>query len=368
MLLDEVVATSAAVAATRARGEKIALLAACLRHLQPDEARIGAAYLSGQLTQRQIGVGYASIRDRPPAAATPTLTLTEVDAALEAIGQLSGQASQAERRRQVAALFARATATEQDFLWRLLIGEVRQGALEGILVDAMARASDASVAEVRRAFMLRGDLTSVAATALASGAAGLAAFRLQVGQPLQPMLAQTAPSVSAALERLSNAPSAIEWKLDGVRIQLHLLGDDVRVFTRSLDDITSRVPELVAGARALGANALVLDGEAIALRADGRPHPFQVTGSRLGSKLDIDRMRETLPLTPFFFDVLHVDGQDLLDQPASARHQALAAIARPPLRAPRIVTADPEEAEAFLSDTVSRGHEGVLVKSLESPL
>jgi DNA ligase-1 len=365
VLLSEVVETSAAVGETASRSAKVERLAATLRRLSPDEAAIGVAFLSSQLRQRQIGVGYASIRDLPEPAPTASLTLSEVDTALEAIGRLTGRDSQAERRRHLVSLFARATSTEQDFLRRLMIGELRQGALEGVVLDALARALDASLAEVRRAVMLRGDIGAVAEAGLRDGAAGLAAFRLQVGQPLQPMLAQSATTVADALQRTS--PAAIEWKLDGARVQIHVLGSDVRVFTRSLDDITTRVPEVVEMARALPVQSIVLDGEVLALKEDGRPHPFQVSASRFGSRLDVERLRATLPLTPFLFDVLHLDGQDLVDQTAAERHRILAETVPDRWLTPRIVTSDVDEAEAFLSDTLAHGHEGVLVKALDSP-
>jgi DNA ligase-1 len=365
VLLSEVVETSAAVADTASRSAKVERVAATLRRLTPDEAAIGVAFLSSQLRQRQIGVGYASIRDLPEPAASPSLSLIEVDTALEAIGGVTGRDSQAERRRQLVDLFGRATSTEQDFLRRLMIGELRQGALEGVMLDALARALDTPLAEVRRAVMLRGDVGAVAEAGLRDGAAGLAAFRLQVGQPIQPMLAQSATSVAEALQRTS--PAAIEWKLDGARIQIHVQGDDVRVFTRSLDDITSRVPEVVEMARALPVQSIVLDGEVLALQEDGRPHPFQVSASRFGSRLDVERLRATLPLTPFLFDVLHLDGRDLVDQTAAERHRILAETVPERWRAPRIVTADVSEADAFLTDTLAHGHEGVLVKALDSP-
>jgi DNA ligase-1 len=365
VLLSEVVETSAAVAATASRSAKVERVAATLRRLTPDEAAIGVAFLSSQLRQRQIGVGYASIRDLPEPAASPSLSLIEVDTALEAIGGATGRDSQAERRRQLVDLFGRATSTEQDFLRRLMIGELRQGALEGVMLDALARALDSPLAEVRRAVMLRGDVGAVAEAGLREGAVGLAAFRLQVGQPIQPMLAQSATSVAEALQRIS--PAAIEWKLDGARVQIHVQGDDVRVFTRSLDDITSRVPEVVEMAHALPVQSIVLDGEVLALQEDGRPHPFQVSASRFGSRLDVERLRATLPLTPFLFDVLHVNGQDLVDRPAAERHRMLAETVPERWRAPRIVTADVSEADAFLTDTLARGHEGVLVKALDSP-
>ncbi len=357
--------TSAAVAETSARGAKIALLAECLRRLAPEEAPIGVAYLSGQLRQRQIGVGYASIRDLPEPAPEPSLTLTEVDAAFEHIGQQSGRDSQAERRRRLAELMQKATQPEQGFLVRLMVGELRQGAQEGVMVEAIARALGLPLQDVRRAVMLRGDLGVVAAAGLKDGAAGLSAFRLEVVRPVLPMLAQSAESVSEALQRIS--PAALEWKLDGARIQVHTWGDEVRVFTRSLDDITSRVPEVVELAKTLGVRSIVLDGEVIALKPDGRPHPFQVSASRFGSRLDVERLRTQLPLTPFIFDILHLDGEDLLDRGGAERQEALTRAIPQPLRVPRIVTAESAEADAFMRDALSHGHEGVLVKALDSP-
>jgi DNA ligase-1 len=337
-------------------------LAACLRRLEPGEVHPAVAFLSGELRQRQIGVGWASLREVPGPAATPTLTVPEVDAAFERIGRLAGPGSQAERRRLVAELFARATAGEQRFLIGLLSGELRQGALEGVMVEAIARAAGLPAAEVRRALMLRGSLGPVAEVALTEGVPGLHTFHLEVGRPLQPMLASTAPSIEAALEKAGEA--AVEWKLDCHRIQVHRAGTEVAVFTRTLDDITARVPEVVAAALTLPVTAAVLDGEVIALQPGGRPHPFQVTAGRVGSRLDVERLAQTVPLTAFLFDLLHLDGQDLLDRPGFERHAALAAAVPEPLRMPRRVTADPAVAAAFLDDTLARGHEGVMVKSL----
>ena len=362
MLLDEVAGTSAAVAASSARLAKVERLAACLRRLKPGEVHPAVAFLSGELRQRQIGIGWAALRDAPDPAAVPTLTVAEVDAAFERIGRLAGPGSQAERRRLVGELFGRATAAEQRFLVGLLSGELRQGALEGVMVEAIAKAAGVPAAEVRRALMLRGALGPVAEVALAMGVPGLREFHLEVGRPLQPMLASTAPSIEAAMERVGEA--AVEWKLDGARVQVHKDGDEVRVFTRTLDDITARVPEVVAAALALPVRAAVLDGEVIALHPDGRPHPFQVTAGRVGSRLGVERLAASLPLTAFLFDLLHLDGQDLLGRTGAERHAALAAVVPEPLRMPRRVTADPLEAAAFLDDTLARGHEGVLVKSL----
>jgi DNA ligase-1 len=365
VLLTAVAATSEAVAATSARLGKVERLADCLAQLAPDEVAIGVAYLSGELTQRQIGVGWATLRELPPPAAEPSLSLVEVDTVLGRVGGLSGAGSKQARRDLLVDLFGRATAAEQRFLRLLLTGEVRHGALEGVMTDAVARAAALPARDVRRALMLRGELGPVATAALTEGAAGLAAFRLEVGRPVQPMLAQTAESVLAALGRVS--PAAVEWKLDGVRIQVHRAGPEVRVFTRSLDDVTGRMPEVVEAALRLPVESVVLDGEAIALQPDGRPHPFAVTASRVGTRADSPELRSTLPLTPVLFDVLHLDGADLIDQPGSVRHEALARVTPAELRVPRTVTDQPDEAAAVLADALARGHEGVLVKSLDSP-
>ena len=282
MLLADLVATSAAVAATRSRLAKIAALADCLRRAEPGEVAIVVSYLSGELRQRRTGVGWAALRDLPAAAGAPSLEVGEVDRAFATIEAAGGAGSAAVRREALAALFARATAEEQRFLAMLAGGELRQGALAGIVTDAVAAAAEVDAAAVRRAAMLAGDLPAVAEAALASGAAGLDAFHLQVGRPVQPMLAKTAPSLEAALATTGEA--AIEWKLDGVRIQVHRDGDDVAVFTRTLDPVTGRMPEIVEAVRALPLRTVILDGEAIALRPDGRPRPFQETASRAASR------------------------------------------------------------------------------------
>ncbi|MFL5795370.1 MAG: ATP-dependent DNA ligase [Actinomycetota bacterium] len=388
MLLDEIAGTSAAVAASSARLAKVERLAACLRRLEPGEVHPAVAFLSGELRQRQIGVGWAALRDAPDPAAASTLTVAEVDSAFERIGRQAGPGSQAERRRLLHELFGRATAAEQRFLVGLLSGELRQGALEGVMVEAIARAAGVPSAEVRRAVMLRGALGPVAEAALSRGVPGLREFHLQIGRPLQPMLASTAPSIEAAMERVGEAAvewkldgtsdpkretaarggqAAVEWKLDGVRVQLHKAGDEVRVFTRTLDDVTARVPEVVEMVLALPVRSAVLDGELIALQPDGRPHLFQVTAGRLGSKLDVERQRLAVPLTLYLFDALHVDGEDLIDRGGVERHAALAAVTPTTLRVPRTVTGDPAAAAAFLGDALARGHEGVLVKSLTAP-
>ena len=368
MLLAAVAAASADVAATSSRLEKVARLSSVLAALEPGEIPIAVAYLSGVLPQGSIGVGWASLKDLPPPAPAPaTLELLDVDAALARIGSLAGAGSQTARRTALHDLFARATDEEQDLLRGLLMGEIRQGALGGVMVEAISRAADVPRAEVRRAAMLSGDLGATATAAMDGGSAALAAFRLSLLTPLQPMLAQSAEDVASALARIS--PAAVEWKLDGARIQVHRSGNEVRAFTRSLADVTDRVPEIVEVIRSLPLEAAVFDAEAIALRPDRRPHPFGLTMSRFGarSRKDLTEYQTDFPLSAFVFDVLHLDGEDLIDRPAVERFAALDARLPEELRVPRIVTADVEEADRFLDDAIARGHEGVMVKALDAP-
>ncbi len=366
MLFDEIVRASVEVGKTRSRLAKVDVLSGILRRLRPDEVPVAVSYLSGVLPQGTVGVGWASLRDLPPAAAPPpTLELLDVHASLDRLASTSGKGSQAAREGELANLFSRAIDGERRFLFALFSGEIRQGALEGLMVEAVAKAADVPASEVRRALMVAGELGPVAASALTEGSAGLTAFRLTLLRPLQPMLAQTATDLSDALTRIR--PAAVEWKLDGARIQVHRSGKEVRAYTRNLADATDRVPEVVEQVAALPLDAVVLDGEAIALRSDGRPQPFQVTMSRFGSRLDVDELRRNVPLSSFFFDCLHLDGEDLIDRPAGERMAALTALLPNELRVPRIETGDPAEAERFLDDVLGRGHEGVMVKALDVP-
>ncbi|OBA91524.1 ATP-dependent DNA ligase [Mycolicibacterium fortuitum] len=366
MLLAEVAAASADIAGAAARLAKIdriaALLAATAEEGDARSAAVTVSWLSGELPQRQIGVGWAALRALPAPAQVPTLTVTGVDAALSEIKGIAGKGSQALRADAVRSLFATATGTEQTFLRRLLGGELRQGALAGVMADAVARASAIPAAEVRRAAMLAGDLPAVAAAALTGGRAALAEFALQVGRPVGPMLAQTATDVADALERLGGT-AVLEAKLDGARVQIHRTGAEVAVYTRSLDDVTHRLPEVVAATLALPATDLIADAEAIALRSDNRPHPFQVTAARFGRKTANDLE----PLSVFFFDLLHVDGQDLLDLPTDHRLAALDALVPRDRRVDRIVTDDVDAAQQFLDRTLAAGHEGVMAKSPTAP-
>lgn len=374
MQLFDVAAVSAEVGATSARSAKVARLAGLLAAARHDPALITVlvSWLSGELPQRQIGVGWAALRSIPPPAVNPTLTVTAVDAALSEIGAVTGKGSQARRAQLVADLFAAATDTEQAFLRRLLSGELRQGALTGVMADAVAKAAERPSAEVRRAAMLAGDLPAVAAAALTGDENALTQFTLRVGQPVGPMLAQTATGVSEALERLGGT-AVLEAKLDGARVQIHRAGDQVSIYTRSLDDVTARLPEIVEATLALPVTDLIADAEAIALRPDGRPHRFQVTASRFGRRGGPGRTGRKapdaadLPLSVFVFDVLHVDGADLLDSPTTERIAALDAFVPPHQRVNRLLTSDADEAARFLDATLAAGHEGVMAKSPLAP-
>jgi ATP-dependent DNA ligase I len=365
VLLADLVAASDTVRSTAARRAKTAALAGALRALAPDEVPAGAVFLAGEARQRPLGVGWASLRDVPPPADEPGLTVGAVDSALATIAAVGGAGSQLQRRHLIDGLFGRATAAEQSFLRGLITGELRQGALAAMVAEAVAMAAQVPIADVRRALMLSGDLGLVAGLALHEGADALRRVRLRVGTPVQPMLAAPAGTVDAALALTGAA--AVECKLDGVRVQVHRRGEDIRVFTRSLDDITGRVPEIVAAVRRLPVSAAIFDGEAIALRPDGRPHPFQLTASRIGSRVDVVAARTEVPLTTYLFDVLHLDGTDLIDLPGAERFARLAAVVPEGHRVPRLVTADPAQAHAFFDQTLASGHEGVIVKSLGVP-
>ncbi len=369
MLLIDVVNASVEVGSSSSRLTKVMRIASLLSVAGHDDARTVAvivSWLSGELPQRQIGVGWAALRSLPPPAAAWSLAVADVDTTFSEIGAVAGKGSQARRSQLIAALFASATESEQTFLRRLLGGELRQGALAGVMVDAVARAAGIPAQAVRRAAMLAGDLPAVAVATLRDGTAALGAFTLQVGRPVGPMLAQTASTVADALEKLGGE-AAFEAKLDGARVQIHRRGDEVKIYTRSLDDVTKRLPEVVEATLALPVTDLIADGEAIALRPDGRPHRFQVTASRFGRTTDIAAARAAQPLSAFYFDILHLDGLDLLDAPGTERASALESIAGPQYRVDKLVTTDSQAAQQFLDATLTAGHEGVMAKSLTAP-
>jgi DNA ligase-1 len=354
--------TSAALADTRSRLKKTAILADCLGRLAPDEARAGVCYLMGVLPQGRIGVGPALLRAAAVTpAAGPRLALGDVQTSFQELAALRGSGVQRGRLERLRGLFGRATGEEQDFLVRLLLGELRQGALDGVMADAIARAADLDAAAVRRAAMLSGDLAMVASQALAEGAAGLSAFSLELFRPLRPMLAQPAEDIDEVFAGSGRA--ALEYKLDGARVQVHRDGPQVRVYTRQLHEVTARVPEVVEAVLALPVERVVLDGEAIALDPTGRPQPFQVTMQRFGRRLDVERQRRHIPLSVSFFDCLHRDGEDLIDRPASERIAQLDEMLPPALGVPRLLTGSREDAAAFLRQALDAGHEGIMAKS-----
>ena len=377
MRLAELVDTSAAITATPARLEKLARLADLLRRAEREEVPIVVAWLSGRLRQGRIGIGWSVLQaaidaDAPPDEPTlfaeveerAPLELRDVDAAFERLARVSGAGVATKRATVLADLFRRASPPERDFLARLVMGELRQGSLGGLMTDAVARASDVPLAAIRRAAMLTGDLEPVAVAALTGGAAGLESFALTPFRPVLPMLAQPAADLADALARLGTA--ALEYKLDGARVQIHRAGDEVRIYSRLLNDVTVAVPELVEAVRALPVRDAILDGETIALRPDGRPQTFQVTMRRFGRQLDVEEARGELPLALQLFDVLRLDGEDWIDRPARERWAILRERA-PSLAVPQLVTADLAEARAFYDEALAHGHEGVMAKALDAP-
>ncbi|WP_136706268.1 ATP-dependent DNA ligase [Agromyces sp. H66] len=360
MLLDELVTTAEAVTATRSRLAKVDALAALLARLDSDEIAPAVGFLVGKPRQGRVGVGWRGVAAAMGEHATaPTLTVGELDHLLDRLATTAGAGSASERGRVLLEFTARATEREQDFIRRVLLGEMRTGALEGVVTDAIARAAGRPGEVVRRAAMLSGDLGETARLALTGTEAELEGVGLVVGRPVLPMLAATAATPTAAIEAVGEA--SVEYKLDGARIQVHRAGDDVRVFTRNLADITHRLPEVVEVVRRMPVRDVILDGETLSLDEDGAPRPFQETMSRFGA----DAARETL-LHPWFFDVLHVDGRDLLDEPLSTRLGELERIASAH-RIPGEVTADPEVAERVSRDALAAGQEGVVVKAIGSP-
>ncbi|MFI2706597.1 ATP-dependent DNA ligase, partial [Nocardioides sp. CER28] len=359
-MLADVVATSAAVSATRSRKAKTAALAERLAEASPEELEVVTSYLAGSLLQRRTGLGWRSLAALPTPAEAPTLEVVEVHEAFDEIAALAGPGSAAARTSAVAALFGRATADEQAWLRGIVTGEVRQGALDSLVQEALAAAAGVPLPALRRAAMLAGSTVAVAARAFA-GEEALADVGLEVGRPVLPMLASSAPTVAEAVAKVGGAV-AVDTKLDGIRIQVHRAGDDVVVATRTLDDITHRLPEVVDLVRSLPADRLVLDGEAISIGDDGRPRPFQETASRTAT-----RSGSGVHVSAYFFDLLHLDGRDLLDAPLAERLAELDALVPEPSRVARVMTDDATVAEDFAADVLKQGHEGVVVKSLTAP-
>lgn len=366
MLLAEVVATSRQVAETTKRLAKIDHLARLLRQLQGDEIEIVIDFLSGSTRQGRIGVGWAVLRDAAaPPAAIATLAVKEVDQTFTAITEVRGRGADQQRRSLLNTLMARATEAEQKFLTGLLLGELRQGALEGIMIDAVAKAASIEPDQIRRAVMMAGNLPVVARSVLTQGAAGLASYQIQLFRPIHPMLAQTSESVEDALVELGE--TALEYKFDGARVQVHKSGDDVRVYSRQLNDVTPAVPEVVEVVRALPARDLILDGEVLSETPNGRPQPFQVTMRRFGRKLDVDKLRAELPLHTYWFDLLYLNGGELLDEPQARRFKTLSELAPAEALVPHLVTADASQAEAFFNKSLQEGQEGLMAKAVNAP-
>ncbi|NNM44908.1 ATP-dependent DNA ligase [Knoellia koreensis] len=372
MLFADVVAASRAATATRSRLAKSAAVADALRAAgegDATEAGTVAAYLSGALPQRRVGVSWRGLRSLPTPSDDATVTVGEVDAALTELAGISGSGSTAARKAVVDRLFGRLTADEQEYLRNLITGQVRQGALDGVMQAAIAAAADVPETAVRRATMLAGYAAPVAVAALSGGVPALEEIGLEVGRPLRPMLAASAPDVSAAWEQVAGGAGEafVDGKLDGIRLQAHKSGDEVRLFTRSLDDITDRLPEVVEVVQALPVERAVLDGEAIALDASGRPKPFQQTAARTMSRTSTDVLREQVPVSTYFFDLLHVDDEDLLDEPADQRFERLAELVPAETIVPRIRATSMTQAQEFFDRLVADGHEGVVVKSTDTP-
>ncbi len=362
MRLAQLVDTSRRIANTTKRLEKADLLTALLRQLHPDEIEIAVAFLSGATRQGRIGIGYAALRDAATSPAeNPSLELLEVDRTLDELAAVQGPGSERRRRELLNIFLTRATRDEQQFLTGLLLGEIRQGALEGIMLDALARASGIPASRIRRAAMLAGGAAAIARPILVEGESGLAQFNIQLFRPVQPMLAQTAEDVNDAIAELGEA--ALEYKFDGARVQAHKSGDEVVVFSRGSNDVSAAVPELVQAVRALPARDLILDGEVLSLDPEGRPQPFQVSMRRFGRKLDVDRMLAELPMTPFWFDLVYLNGGSLVDEPQASRFAELAQLVPSEALVPNLVTAERDRAEDFLHQALDHGHEGIMAKS-----
>jgi DNA ligase-1 len=359
VLFEQVAQTSAAIAQASARKKKVALLAELLKHVPADERAIAARFLSGTVMYK-LGIGYATVGEMANAvlpATEPSLSLADVDARLAAIAAMAGSGSAKARKDAYGAMLAASTSLEQRFLGALVIGELRQGALDALVVDAVAQATGVDAKRVRTAYMLAADIGVVTAAALADGADGVARFGLTMFRPVLPMLAQTADDTAEALANFAGEQMSFELKLDGFRVQIHKDGDSIRAYSRALNDVTSSIPEVIAAVRALPSKRLILDGEAIAYAPNGRPLPFQDTMKRKSEA------GGTLELS--CFDILLADDQTMLGVPARERFAALAELA-PAHAVPRIITADAAEAEAFYRDAVGKGHEGVMAKALDA--
>ena len=365
MLLAEVVETSRQITATSKRLEKIDRLSSLLKRLSPDEVEIVVAYLSGITRQGRIGIGYSTIRSAlAPPAAEASLEMADLDRTLNEFSRLSGPGSESRKRELLHRLFERATGPEQQFLSGLLVGELRQGALEGIMLDALAKASGLSSDRIRRAAMMAGGVTAIARAAVAEGEGGLSQYDIQLFRPVQPMLAQTAEDVPEALSELGGE-AALEFKFDGARIQAHKSGDDVRIYSRGANNVSSAIPEIVEAVRALPAQDLILDGEALSFDSTGRPQPFQVSMRRFGRKVNVSALLDELPMTPVWFDLLYLNGS-LVDQAQADRFRHISELVPAAHLVPNLTTGSQDRAEDFLHQSLAQGHEGVMAKARDA--
>lgn len=368
MLLARVVEASHRIAETTKRREKTDILAVLLRQVRPDEVEPSVAFLSGSIRQGRIGIGFATLQQTggtmQQAAESPILEINHVDQTLGHIAQVQGSGAEQRRRQLLADLLAKATRDEQHFLVRLLAGELRQGALEGIMLEALSKASGVAMERIRRASMMAGSPIAISRAVLEHGETGLAQFDIQLFRPVQPMLAGTAEDVAEALHGLGEA--ALEYKLDGARIQVHKSGNEVAVYSRQANDVTIAVPEVAASVRALPADSLILDGEVLSMTPDGRPQPFQVSMRRFGRRTDIELLARELPMTPFWFDLLYLNGRPMVDESQTTRFAELSQLAPPQNLIPNLITSDTTKAEEFLHAALAQGHEGVMAKAPSS--
>jgi DNA ligase 1 len=366
MLLSRLAETWNQLSATRSRNAKRDLIAAVLADATPDDIEVVVTYLAGELRQRRTGLGWRSLQSLPEPATTPSLEVIDVDRAFADISALHGAGSAAARAAATNDLFARATEPEQDFLRGLIFGDLRQGALESQVQEGLAAAFAVPLASVRRAAMLLSSTSAAAGLAISGGRTALDAVTLQVGTAVQPMLAASAPHPEEAVAK-TGLPAIVDFKLDGVRVQVHRKGPKITIFTRSLDDVTTRMPEVVALVADLPSDQVVLDGEVLALNADGRPELFQVVASRTMSSTDVPAAAERLPLRAFFFDLLRVDDQDLLDEPLTRRIEVMSEILPPSLIVPRAICSDLDEVSTVFTEAVAKGYEGLVVKNPSAP-
>lgn len=367
MLLAEVVETSRRITSTSKRLEKIELLSGLLKRLNPEEVEVTVAFLSGTTRQGKIGIGYATLRaSMGPPAATPLLQILDVDRLLDELSKVRGSGSEARKRELLSSIFGRATEAEQKFLSGLLVGELRQGALEGIMIEALAKASGIDAGRIRRAAMMGGGSVFIARAAMEQGEAGLSQFDIELFRPVQPMLAQTAEDVSEALAELGGE-AALEYKFDGARVQAHKSGGEVKIYSRGANDVSAAVPEIVSAVRAIPARDLILDGEVLSIDAAGRPLPFQMSMRRFGRKVNAGQLENELPMTPFWFDLLYLNGASTVDAAQAQRFRELSALVPGGNLVPYLATSGQDAAEDFLHQALSQGHEGVMAKARNAP-